>query len=156
MRLRRATRSEVLRLRAIADYQFGYPAGDLLIPDDVIVGISPATRRIREIYGSEGLLAVLRAHDYLYSLSINGARRLLALPEPRLRAIVNSNEISKSIPCYKIISIDEELRPGDEVIILSEEKELLGIGRLRLSPLEIREGCGSEAIRVRKRVRKEE
>ena len=155
MRLRKPNQEEVTRLRAIADYQFGYPAGDLLITDDIVVGVSPGTRRIREIYGEEGLLAVIRAHDYLFSLGVNGAKRLLRLPEPRLRAWVALDELSKSVRCSDIIRIDEDLRPGDEVIILSKDSSLLGVGRLRLAPLEIMEKCESEAIRVRKRVKKE-
>ncbi|KSW11353.1 RNA modification enzyme MiaB [Pyrodictium occultum] len=154
MILRPATREEVLRLRGIADYQFGYPAGDLLIPDDAVVGVSPGTRRIREVYGEEGLLAVLRAHDYLFSLSPRGARRLLSLPEPRLRAWVSPDamgELRKSIPCRAVRRLDTSLLAGDEVIVLDERGVLLGVGRLRLSPEEIlEEECWGEAIRVRK------
>ncbi|ABM80335.1 PUA domain-containing protein [Hyperthermus butylicus] len=155
MIIRRARPEEVVRLRAIADYQFGFPAGDLLIPDNVVVGVSPATRRIREIYGEEGLLAVLRAHDYLYSLSLLGAKRLLALPEPRLRARLRvETPPSKSINCRIIETIDHDLRPGDEVIVLNSSGELVGVGRLRLSPTEILENeCWGEAIRLRKTVK---
>ncbi len=153
--MRRASAEEVLMLRAIADYQFGYPAGELLIPDEPIVGVSPSTRRIREVYGSEGLLAVLRAHDYLYSLSLAGARRLLALPPPRLRVVVRDADIvaRKSLGCNDIVSVDAALRAGDEVIIVDEEDNLLGVGRLRLSPEEISAGCWGEAVRVRKVVK---
>ncbi len=151
MILRKPKPHEIERLRAIADYQFGSPAGDILITDEVIVGVSPSTRRIREIYGSEGLVAVLRAHDYLFSLSLMGALRLLKLPEPRLRAWVK-DLAGKSITCKEVIRIDESLRPGDEVIILSENSRLLGVGRLRLAPIEIAERCESEAIRVRKKI----
>ena len=151
MRLRRPSLAEIERLRAIADYQFGFPAGNILISDDIVVGVSPSTRRIREIYGPEGLLAVLRAHDYLFSLSLNGANRLLKLPEPRLRAWVVGLR-GKSVRCRDIVRIDESLRPGDEVIIVSRESRLLGVGRLRLAPLEVAERCESEAIRVRKKV----
>ncbi|OWJ54710.1 PUA domain-containing protein [Pyrodictium delaneyi] len=154
MIVRPATQEEIDRLKGIADYQFGYPAGDLLIPDDVVVGISPGTRRIREVYGKEGLLAVIRAHDYLFSLSINGARRLLRLPEPRLRAWISVpgiESLRKSIPCTMIKRIDTNLLAGDEVIVLNEDGILIGVGRLRLAPTEVlEEGCWGEAIRIRK------
>ncbi|BES82550.1 PUA domain-containing protein [Pyrodictium abyssi] len=154
MILRPATREEIDRLRGIADYQFGYPAGDLLIPEDAVVGVSPGTRRIREVYGEEGLLAVIRAHDYLFSLSVNGALRLLKLPEPRLRAWIATNgaeELRKSIPCWMVKRLDPELLAGDEVIVLNENGLLIGVGRLRLAPEEIlEEGCWGEAIRIRK------
>ena len=154
MRLRRPTRQEVIMLRGIADYQFGHPAGEALIGDDVVVGISPSTRRIREIYGSEGLLAVLRAHDYFYSLSLAGARRLARVfPEPRLRVVLNREGVppTKSIPCAMVSSVDESLYAGEEVIVVDSRGAVVGVGRLRLSPVEIIEpGCVGEAVRVRK------
>ncbi len=141
-------------LKGIANYQFGWPAGDLLVTDEVIVGISPATRRIRELHGAEGLLAVLRAHDYFFSLSLAGAKRLLKLPEPRLRAYLSvgrNKVLTKSIPCSLIKRVDETLYAGEEIIVLDSSGELVGVGRLRLSPSEIlEEQCRGEAIRLRK------
>lgn len=152
MKVRRPTASEMERLRILADYQFGYPAGDILITDEVMVAVSPGTGRIREIYGYEGLLAVLRAHDYFYSLSLKGARRLLALPFPRLRAVVKSGVVvGKSVSCRAVSMIDSELYAGEEVIVVDRELRLLGVGRLRLAPEEIMEPtCHGEAIRLRK------
>jgi len=153
MRLRRARSDEVEMLRGIANYQFGWPAGDVLVDDDAVVGVSPATRRIRELYGPEGLLAVLRAHDYFFSLSLLGARRLLAeLPRPRLRAVVDEERLtSKSVNCRSIVEVDGNLYAGEEVIVVDRRDSLLGVGRLRLSPAEIGERfCRGEAIRLRK------
>ncbi len=155
MKLRRASRWEVLRLRAIADYQFGAGVGECLVPDDAIVGVSPNTLRIRGVYGGEGvLLATLRAHDYFFSLSLEGARRLLGcLPRPRLRAVVDvSRVLHKSVPSAAVVEVDERLRAGDEVIVVDENDSLVGVGRLRLSPLEIKAGVYGEAIRLRRRV----
>ena len=158
MRLRKPSPWELLMLRGIANYQFGWPAGDVLIGDDVVVGISPATRRIREVYGDEGLLAVLRAHDYLFSLSLLGAERLRAAFEPpRLRAIVSRDWAGrgvKSVSCSDVVDVDPELFAGEEVIVVSEDDSLVGVGRLRMSPVEIRERqCRGEAVRLRKLVR---
>ena len=158
MKLRRPSKSEVLRLKAIADYQFGWPAGDLLFPHEnqIIVGISPTTRRIREVYDSEGLIAVLRAHDYYYSLSLLGANRLRrGFPSPRLRVVVKTlHEKMKTIFTHDIIDVDINLRAGDEVVIVDAEDRLLGVGRLRLSPTDILSKVSGEAVRVRKLVRR--
>ncbi len=140
----------------IADYQFGPGVGDCLIPDNVLVGVSPSTRRIREIYvEGVGLYLVLRANDYMYTLSIPAARRLLeCLPPPRHRVTVREGGgLLKSIECGSIVSVDPDLRPGDEVVVVDERGELLGVGRLRL-PVElvVSPGCRGEAVRVRKRV----
>ncbi|AEM37968.1 PUA domain containing protein [Pyrolobus fumarii 1A] len=156
MKLRRASRWEIVRLRAIADYQFGLGAGECLVPDDAIVGVSPNTLRIREVYGGEGvLLATLRASDYFFSLSIEGAKRLLScFPRPRLRVVVDPSRVPhKSVPTEAILDVDEELRAGDEVIVVDLGDSLVGVGRLRLSPLEIKSGVRGEAVRLRKKVR---
>ncbi len=159
MILRKPSWRELVMLRAIADYQFGWPAGDYLVPDNVVVAVSPSTRRIREIHGEEGLLAVLRAHDYMYSLSLHGAQRLLkGFKPPRLRAIVKTSSLDvilrrKSVYASDIVEVDEELRVGDEVVVVNEEDKLVGVGRLRLSPVEISCGCRGEAIRLRKVLR---
>jgi archaeosine-15-forming tRNA-guanine transglycosylase len=155
LKLRKATPEEVLRLRGIANYQFGWPAGDVLVDDDAVVGVSPGTRRIRELYGREGLLAVLRAHDYFFSLSLLGAKRLLsAFEKPRLRVVVGVERLeSKSVPCRLVRDVDESLYAGEEVIVVNQSDMLLGVGRLRLSPVEIREDfCWGEAVRLRKLV----
>jgi len=151
--LRKASREEVVRLRSIADYQFGWPAGDHLIPGDCLVGISPATRRIREVYGDEGLIAVLRAHDYQFSLSLLGGRLLKScFPPPRHRVVVRAPLESKSVPTRLVVEVDPLLRPGDEVLVVDESDRLLGVGRLRMPVRDILEGCAGEAVRVRKLV----
>lgn len=155
MRIRKPTPREVEVLRGIANYQFGWPAGDALITEEVTVGVSPATRRIREVYGEEGLLAVLRAHDYFYSLSLAGAARLLRVfPRPRLRVVVEKPPASKSIECGQVLEVDPLLYAGEEVIVVDANDTLLGVGRLRLAPSEIGEPfCRGEAVRLRKLAR---
>lgn len=154
MRVRRPSPSELRALRGIADYQFGAPAGQLLVGDDVLVGVSPSTRRIREVYGPEGLVAVLRAHDYFFSLTLHGAARLLKLPWPRLRVVVDGPLESKSVRCRRVLTLDTSRYAGEEVIVVDKRDRLLGVGRLRLAPVEILErGCVSEAVRLRKLVR---
>ena len=154
MRVRRPSLEELEMLRSIADYQFGAPAGRILVGGDVLVGVSPSTRRIRELYGPEGLLAVLRAHDYFFSLTLHGAARLLKLPWPRLRVVVDGPLESKSLGCHRVLSLDTSRYAGEEVIVVDKSDRLLGVGRLRLAPVEIAEpGCVGEAVRLRKLVR---
>ncbi len=157
MIVRRPADHELRRLMAIADYQFGPGAGDCLFEGlEVLVGVSPATRRIREVYvQGRGLYLVLRANDYMYTLSLDAARRLLSCFEPpRLRVIADPSKLlRKSVPCHAVVGIDESLRPGDEVVVVGEGDELIGVGRLRLPVSVISSpGCRGEAVRLRKRV----
>jgi len=156
VRVRRPSAAELRMLRGIADYQFGYPAGDVLIADDVLVGVSPATGRIREVYREGvGLFLVLRAHDYRFSLTIPAARLLLGVFErPRLRAIIEPSKAPfKSVPCRAVLELDQGLEPGDEVIVVDSGDSIIGVGRLRLSPREVMEPwCRGEAVRIRHKV----
>ncbi len=158
MRIRKPSKRELEMLRSIANYQFGYPVGEILITEDVLVGVSPSTRRIREVYRPGiGLLLVLRAKDYRYTLSLEAAKLLLeALPMPRLRAVVGGSIEYKSVPCRLVERIDTSLYAGDEVIVVDRSDSLIGVGRLRLSPVEIMEnGCVGEAVRLRKKAVRE-
>ena len=146
-------------LKSIANYQFGYPAGEVLITKDVLVGVSPATRRIREVYRPGiGLFLVLRAKDYRYSLSIPAARILLEnYRSPRLRVIIDGSLEYKTVPCRLVQEVDGSLRAGDEVIVVDTSDRLIGVGRLRVSPREVLEdSCVGEAVRLRKKAEREE
>ena len=152
----RPSREEILRLRAIADYQFGSGVGRVLIPDDVIVSKSPNTLRIRHvIIEGEGTVVTLRAQDCLYSLHILGGSRLLeGFDPPRFRVIV-SNDVAEHVErggnvfARHVVDVDPNLRAGGEVVVVDEEDRLLGVGRLRLSPSEIPYFSRGEAVRVR-------
>jgi len=100
------------------------------------------------------LFLVIRAHDYRYSLSLEAARVLLDyFPPPRLRVVVNGTIQYKSVPCNIVENADRDLRAGDEVAVVDRNDLLIGVGRLRLSPLEILEpSCVGEAVRLRKKL----
>jgi uncharacterized protein with predicted RNA binding PUA domain len=155
--VRRPLHYELARLKLIADYQFGEGAGECLLGvEEVLVGVSPATRRIREVYiPGQGLYLVLRANDYLFTLSLTAAQRLKqCFPPPRLRVVVDSAKLAKkSVPCNAVVDVDSSLRPGDEVIVVDQNDGLVGVGRLRL-PVDIirAPNCRGEAVRLRKRV----
>ncbi len=152
--------SRIRALRIIADYQFGKGAGKVLFPDDVELVISKATGKVRQIKHNGVRIATLKPDTGLFSLSIEGARRLKeAFEYPKLRVVV-MNDVSefvargKNVFAKHVVDVDEEIRANDEVIIVNEDDELLATGRAKLSSFEMLAFDRGVAVEVRQGVRK--
>ncbi|MBI5254009.1 MAG: tRNA guanosine(15) transglycosylase TgtA, partial [Euryarchaeota archaeon] len=78
-----------IKMQAIADYQFGRGVGEVLF-EDVRAEVA-ITGRIRRVYSGGVLLATLRAQDGFLILTPEGAKKLLRLPYPRNRVVVNKD-----------------------------------------------------------------
>ena len=155
--VRKATKDEVYILRSILNHQLGINVADKVLPDKLLLRISPNTGRIREILDINGRrLATLRASSYTFNLTLELAKRIkTVVPSPRLRVIV-INEISDDIIKHSsnvfsrhVLQVDEHLRAGDEALIVNEDDKLLCVGRLHLSPYEIIHFIRGVAVRVR-------
>lgn len=128
------------QIKAISDYQFGKIITDILFDeiDQVKLQRSPNTNKIRYVYYKNNLLLTLRPTNGFFTLTLYSAKKVITntIP-PKLRVIV-LNEISdfikkgRNVFCKHIIDIDENLRPFDEVIVVNQDDELLGIGKLKI------------------------
>jgi 7-cyano-7-deazaguanine tRNA-ribosyltransferase len=143
------------RIRAIADYQFGPGAADVLLKGDLEFIKSKNTGKIRNIKSHGEHILSLRASDGLFTLKKSGAERLhKGLKPPNLRVVVNSdsaqfNLTGKNVFAKFVISCDQNLRPGDEVLVTDEADELVAIGRLVLNWYEMEAFNSGIAVRVR-------
>ncbi|QLH75400.1 MAG: tRNA guanosine(15) transglycosylase TgtA [Methanomassiliicoccales archaeon] len=152
---------DMLRIRAVADYQFGKGAADALFSGKVELVKSKNTDKIRNVIVDGDHVASMRAEDGFFTLRPPGARRLLkAFPSPRLRAVVVKDSVpfnrdGKNVMCGFIVCCDDMLRPGDEVIIVDDEDDLVAIGKLILTSDEAMRFKKGLAIRVREGVKKE-
>jgi uncharacterized protein with predicted RNA binding PUA domain len=130
------------RVRTIADYQFGRGAGEVLFPDNVEFQFS-ATKRVRQILIDKSRLATVRAKDGMLTLSIKGARRLHEFAKyPKLRVVVNSDAApfvakGKTAFAKHVVSVDPEIRAGEEVLVVDEKDNLLATGKSILSAIEM-------------------
>jgi len=143
----RADPDPELKLRALADYQFGRGAGRMLFSS----ARAEYSRQgmLRRAYSDEGeLLATLRPEDGVLVLTIAGARRLLRLPPPMCRVVVDEEaerfvREGRSVYARFVKACDPAVRPGSEVLVVNGEDELLATGRAVLSAQEMLElGCG--------------
>ncbi len=155
--IRRASPAEVGVLRSILEYQLQVPGVGEALPDDVLLKISRSTGRIREVLMSNGTaLASILAATYTFNIKLPLASRVHELVSPpRLRAVV-VNEVAGDVLAYRstlfarhILSIDERLRAGDEVLIVDENDNLLCVGRLTLAPDEVLHFIRGAAVKLR-------
>ena len=152
-------REALVKIRAIADYQFGRGIGSILFPDNVKVVLSPTTRRIRYIYADGRLLATLKPSDGLLALTIDGARRVKdGVKGLGLRVVVKREAASfvaegRSVFAGHVVEADLEIRPGSEVIVVDEDDDLLAVGKAVLSGEEMLAFKRGVAVKVRRGVK---
>ena len=150
------------QIKAISDYQFGNEITDILFDDlnKIRFERSPNTNKIRYIYYKNNLLLTLRPTNGFFTLSLFSANKLIKHTSvPKLRVIV-LNDISEYIKkgrnvfCKHVVGIDENLRPLDEVIVVNQEDELLGIGRLKIPVSYVKSFSSGIAVNIRKGIYK--
>ena len=145
------------KTRKIADYQFGKGAGRALIPDDAKITFSRTTGRIRHIHSKGKLLATLRPTDGLFSLTVNGAKRLNQDAGIADMMVEVSKDVApfiskgKSVFAKHVTHVSPEIRPREEVIVvLNEYRKVLAVGKAALTGREMMAFKRGIAVRVRR------
>ncbi|MCK9565729.1 MAG: archaeosine synthase subunit alpha [Methanothrix sp.] len=128
----------LLRYRAHADYYFGEGAGDLLLQGKIIV-------KGREIQDEMKRSLAATTPSGMIALSLAGAGRLLPLE----KYIVKIGDFlpKGSLLAPGVVDADEQIRPGDEVIVVGEKA--LGIGRAKMSGWEMKASRRGVAVEIR-------
>jgi len=146
----------LLRIRGVADYQFGRMVGARLFPKNVEIVRSKRTGRIRYVYLDGKRLATLRPTDGLFSLSIVGAKRIAESVSSARCFVCVSGDVSKFIAeggdvfAKHVVKADGEIRSRDEVIVVDEEGVVLAVGRAVLSGEEMEAFARGVAVKVRR------
>ncbi|MEM3578887.1 MAG: PUA domain-containing protein [Candidatus Bathyarchaeia archaeon] len=149
------------RIRSVADYQFGKGVGEKLFPENVEIAYSKRTGRIRFVYLNGERLATLRPMDGFFSLSIEGAKRIVENRIPAKCLVMVKDEVSKFIAdggdvfAVHVVKADGEIRPKDEVIVVNEKGEVLAVGKAVLSGGEMTAFKVGVAVKVRRGVLEE-
>lgn len=151
-----ATEEELIRIRAVADYQFGRGAGRALFPDNVSVIRSKKTGKVKAIFLGSRHLATLKPSDGYLALSVAGGERLLdAFPPPRHRVIVK-DEVAEYIRngrnlfAKHVEEADPELGAGEEAVITDKKGALLAVGKTVLTGREMKCFKKGLAVNVRR------
>jgi conserved protein with predicted RNA binding PUA domain len=147
--------NNLVKVRSIADYQFGKGVGAQLFPDKIEIQYSPRTGRIRFINLNGERLATLRPTDGVLSLSLKAAQ-IMAQKTPFAKCFVTvKNEVSKFIAAggdvfaVHVVKVDAEVGAKDEVIILDEDGQVLAVGRTMLSSEEMKVFKTGVAVKIR-------
>ncbi|MEM2521931.1 MAG: PUA domain-containing protein [Candidatus Bathyarchaeia archaeon] len=147
---------DLRRIRSVADYQFGRGVGEKLFPENVEIAYSKRTGRIRYVYLNSKRLATLRPTDGLFSLSIEGAKRVIGNGAQAKCVVVVKNDVSKFVAegrdvfAAYVVKADGEIRPKDEVIVVNEKGEVIAVGRAVLSGEEMSVFKTGVAVKVRR------
>lgn len=154
-------------LRVNADYQFGAGAGAALFPDDEPLSIRRSSGgRPRQVLagdvdptgGDEGERLVSYGTDGRFTLGIAGGRRLReALDPPAYRVTVGEESEpfvrdGRNAFAKFVQAVDDAVRPGDEVLVVRPDDELLAVGRAELAAVEMRAFETGMAVKVREGV----
>ena len=130
--------SEYRGLCRAADYQFGRDGGSALFPSRSAVEIThTSSGRPRQVHADEGRVATY-ATDGRFVLGLAGGRRLRdAFEAPRHRVVVGDESEpfvreGRNTFAKFVQRADPELRPGDEVLVVHEDGDLLAVGRAEL------------------------
>lgn len=143
------------KIRSVADYQFGKGVGIKLFPDNVNIVYSKNTWKIRHIHLNGELLATLRPTTGLFILTIAGAKRMIHEVNPMHHWVkVNGDAepfVSKGRSAYAkhVTDADTEIRPTDEVTVINNKNQVLGVGRALLTGTEMKQFNKGIAVRVR-------
>ncbi|MDF0591028.1 PUA domain-containing protein [Candidatus Methanocrinis natronophilus] len=142
------------RARMIADLQFGRGCGRALFGEDTTFMLSN-TGRLRHLYRDGERTATVRARDGLLTLSSLGAELLYDfLPSPKQRVVVQ-NDVAPYVArggtafAKHVVSVDPDIRAGEEVLVVDEDGRLIATGRAVLSPEEMMELRRGPAVIVR-------
>lgn len=143
------------RLRGIADYQFGYGAGAVLLPDDIRIEYSRNTNRPRHLYIGDLMIANFRPTDALLTVTIAGAERLNKL-EGFTGYVVVMDEVlefienGKNLFARHVVEAGPGIRADDEVIVRDIRGDVVAVGKAVLTSDEMLRFKTGLAVNVRR------
>ena len=152
---------DMLRVKAVADMQFGRGAGNALLNGEVELVKSRKTRRIRNVIADGEHVLSMRAGDGLFTLKIPGARRLQdVFSKPRIRVqvvddSVEFNREGKSVFAAFVEDADGNIIPGDEVLVVDGKDGLVAVGRATMTRDEMLAFEKGIAVKIREGVKQD-
>ena len=139
---RQANIKDLVILNGTFNYQFQI-SNTLVLSENIILGISKSTKKIRHIYINDKLIATIRPSDGFLIFNIEGAeyikRKLKTLPKKVVVSKIVQQILKKSsiIPAKYIVDADQNIYPEDEVFIVDEENQILATGKAILTGLSL-------------------
>jgi predicted RNA-binding protein (TIGR00451 family) len=148
--------TDLTKVRSIADYQFGKGVGKILFPKAVTISYSRRTGRIRYVHLDQKRLVTLRPTDGLFSLSIEGARRIAETSRSAGCFVTVQDGVSGFIAdgsdvfAAHVVKAHSDIRAKDEVIVIDKNRQVLAVGRAVLPGDEMTTFKRGVAVKVRR------
>jgi predicted RNA-binding protein (TIGR00451 family) len=148
--------TDLEKLRAIADFQFGKGAGYAIIPEGSTIEYSKNTGKPRHVFYEGELSASLRPNDALFTLTISGAKRLVRdlkdfhYTVTLIDEVVEFVEQGKNLFAKHVVEADEEIRPGQEVVVIDSKRNVIAVGKAQLNKEEMLAFKVGVAVKVRR------
>jgi 7-cyano-7-deazaguanine tRNA-ribosyltransferase len=139
----------------------GKTASDILITGEIELVKSKKTEKIRNVISDGKHILSMRASDGLFTLKMEGAKRLhKGFSSPKLRVVVEDDSVEfnregKNVFAKFVLDCDEEIRPGDEVLIVDKNDELVAVGRTLMNKEEMLAFNIGIAVKVREGLKKD-
>jgi len=150
---------DMRRISAVVDMQFGRGASTILLNGKIKIIKSKRTGKIRNIICDGSHVISMRANDGLFTLKLEGGRRLHnGLKYPLLRVVATDDAVpfikeGKSVFGKFVKDCDPELRPFDECLIVNENDTLLAVGRTLLNRDEMLAFRHGMAVKTRESIK---
>ena len=133
--------ADIRKLKAIADLQFGYGAGEVLFKGKIRIVKTKSTGTIRTVYDSNGnIIATMRTQDGYLALRKEGALRLhhggFALWIEVTKDSAEFIRMGKNVFAKFVVDAHPNIRVGDEVVI-TYKKEAIAVGRALMNRREM-------------------
>jgi archaeosine-15-forming tRNA-guanine transglycosylase len=152
MRPRPPSRGELERIIAILAFQFSWRVAEEFerLSDRITVSLS-GRGRIKYVHLDGRHALTLRPTTGLFTISkVAGEVIRRAEPPPRFRVIISGErDIKGSVLAVDVVAFDPDIRPGDEVIIVDKNDNLVAVGRSRVSARLMESLEYGEVVRVR-------
>lgn len=132
-------------LRSVAKYQFGKGA-EAIITDDVVT----KGRYHRNVYSDGKQLALLNRDVGLYTLNLEGGRRLAELGIHVVE--IDFDLKTNSLFAPGIVNADLSILPKDEVVVVKDD-EVVAVGKAVLTGREMVESRNGIGVKIRHRIK---
>ena len=146
---------DIRKIKSIANYQFGKGAGDALFDGKIGIRKSKTTGKIRNVYCNGKHVVSMRASDGFFTLKAEGGRRLHRFfSYPKMRVVVGDEaepfiKEGRNVFAKFVVDACREIRPYDEVLIVSKEDELLAVGQCLMNRDEMLDFERGVAVKTR-------
>ena len=138
------------RFRAIANYQFGYGAGEILFPENTEFRFK-GFNEVAEYNNKQ--LASLARESGLLTLSLEGALRLIEKFTVNRVVFDGDDLVGSALYCSGISEASSTIIPGDDIFVFNKENRFLGIGKTNLTGFELKELKYGLGVALRKKVK---